>query len=53
MNTLLKAIVVILVVAYFISPDLAIGPIDDIIVVLLGACCVKSLSKPKYDDFEY
>jgi len=53
MNTILKVVVVIFVIAYFVSPDLAIGPIDDIIVVLLGAYCIKSLSKSKYDEYEY
>ena len=49
MNNLLKAIVIILVFAYVISPDLAVGPIDDIIVALLGACCMGKTSKQNYD----
>lgn len=49
MNSLLKAIVIILVLAYIISPDLAVGPIDDIIVALIGACFMSSSSEPNYD----
>lgn len=50
MNSLLKAILIILVLAYIISPaDFMVGPIDDIIVALIGACFMSSSPKPDYD----
>ena len=53
MNNLLKGILVILVLAYVISPaDFMVGPVDDIIVSLLGACSMAAPAKPKYDEIE-
>lgn len=52
MNSLFKAIVVVLAIAYIISPDLMVGPIDDIIVGLLGACFMAKPSTPDYDIIE-
>ena len=53
MNNLFKAILIILVVAYIISPaDFMVGPIDDIIVALIGACCMGKPSNTDYDIIE-
>lgn len=52
MNNLLKAILIILVVAYVISPDLMVGPVDDIIAGLIGVCCMSKPSNRDYDVIE-
>ncbi len=43
-NNLLKGILITAIIAYIVSPvDLAPGPIDDLIVLLLGAAARKKL----------
>ena len=45
MNVVLKVLIVVLVILYFVSPvDAAPGPIDDIIVALMGLAVHKGLS---------
>ncbi len=45
MNVVLKVLIVVLVILYFVSPvDVAPGLIDDIIVVLMGLAAQKGLS---------
>lgn len=42
MNSFLKVLLVLLVIAYIVSPvDFMPGPIDDIIVILLGVAAEK------------
>lgn len=51
MNGVLKGMLIVLLIAYVVSPvDLMVGPIDDIIVCLLGAGCMSR--SPKYDGIE-
>ncbi len=50
MNIFLKAILVIVVIAYVVSPiDLVPGPIDDFIVILLSAAVQKGASMIEED----
>ncbi len=43
MNALAKVILMILLILYVISPiDLCIGPVDDIIVLIVGLCAMKA-----------
>lgn len=52
MNNSFKIVVLVVVVLYIISPvDLAVGPIDDLIVALLGFA-VNQASKKKADKEE-
>lgn len=45
MNGFMKFIIAIIAIAYFISPvDFAIGPIDDIIVLMLAAASQEKLA---------
>ena len=45
MNDLMKGLVIMAVLMYIVSPiDLAPGPIDDIIVLLLGLASRKQLT---------
>lgn len=42
MNSFLKVLLVLLVIAYIVSPvDFMPGPIDDIIVIMLGVAAEK------------
>ena len=44
MNDLIKAMIIVLVIIYIISPiDAAPGPIDDLIVLLLGIAASKKI----------
>ena len=43
MNGAAKIILIVLVILYVVSPDLAPGPIDDIIVILLGYATQKRI----------
>ena len=45
MNDLMKGLVIMAILTYIVSPiDLAPGPIDDIIVLLLGLASRKQLA---------
>lgn len=45
-NGFLKGVLLIAVIAYIISPvDLCVGPVDDLIVLLLGFCARRKLSE--------
>ena len=45
MDDLLKVLIVIIVLVYVLSPvDVAPGPVDDIIVAIMGAAKCKKLS---------
>ena len=53
MNGVLKGMLIVLLIAYIISPaDLMVGPVDDIIAILLGTCCMATPSAPNYDEIE-
>ena len=53
MNSVLKGMLIVLLIAYVISPaDLMVGPVDDIIVCLLGARCMGRPSNQDYDVIE-
>lgn len=44
MNDVMKGMLIILVIIYVISPiDFVPGPVDDIIVILLGIACQKKI----------
>jgi len=46
MNDILKGMILVFVILYFISPiDACPGPVDDIIVVLMGMAARKRLSE--------
>ena len=48
MRELFKGMLIVLVIFYIVSPiDLAPGPVDDIIVGLIGLAQVKRLAKPE------
>lgn len=51
MNNIMKALVVVVILAYIVSPvDLVPGPIDDIIVALLGlGAARKQLTNKTYN----
>ena len=45
MNNLMKGLVIMAVLMYIVSPlDMAPGPIDDILILLLGLAARKNLS---------
>jgi hypothetical protein len=46
MNSFLKGMIILLVIVYIVSPlDLCPGPIDDLIVILLGIAARKRVNK--------
>ena len=46
MNNVMKGIIIMAVIIYIVSPiDIAPGPIDDIIVLLMGIAASKSRKK--------
>ena len=46
MNDLAKGMFIVLIILYIISPvDLAVGPIDDVIVGLIGVAAMKTSIK--------
>lgn len=46
MNDIIRGIIIIAVLIYIVSPiDFAVGPIDDIIVLLLGIAANKGMKK--------
>lgn len=48
MNGVAKGMLLVLIILYVISPiDFCPGPIDDIIVILLGVAAQKTLEKQK------
>lgn len=52
MNGVAKGMILVLVLIYLVSPlDLAPGPIDDLIVLLMGLAARKGISAR--EDYEY
>lgn len=46
MNNVMKGIIILAVIIYIVSPiDIAPGPIDDILVLLMGIAASKSRKK--------
>ena len=53
MNSAMKGIIIMAVIIYIVSPiDLAPGPIDDILVLLLGIAANKKISSNDYFEGE-
>ncbi len=49
MNGAVKGIIILAVIIYIVSPvDIAPGPIDDLIVLLLGIAASKNISSNDY-----
>ena len=49
MNNAMKGIIIMAVIIYIVSPiDLAPGPIDDILVLLMGIAASKKISSDDY-----
>lgn len=45
-SSLLRVLVLVFVILYIVSPiDACVGPIDDIIVAVLGVACQKKLRR--------
>ena len=45
MDTIIKIVIILFIIIYLLSPvDACPGPVDDLIVLLLGAASAKSLS---------
>ncbi len=51
MNGVAKGMLLVLIILYVVSPiDLCPGPIDDIIVILLGVAARKSIGKSEVEE---
>ena len=51
MNGVVKGMLLVLIILYVISPiDLCPGPIDDIIVILLGVAAQKNIGKTEVEE---
>ena len=49
MNNVMKGIIIMAVIIYIVSPiDIAPGPIDDILVLLMGIAASKKISTDDY-----
>ena len=53
MNNAMKGIIILAVIIYIVSPiDLVLGPLDDLIVLLLGIAANKKISTNDYFEGE-
>lgn len=51
MNGVVKGMLLVLIILYVVSPiDFCPGPIDDIIVILLGVAAQKGIGKSKVEE---
>ena len=51
MNGVVKGMLLVLIILYVISPiDFCPGPIDDIIVILLGVAAQKNIGKTEVEE---